>query len=182
MCRSDEVRLSDWREVDLDSGIWTIPMDRSRTGREHKVPLARRDTRRTGRGAATLARRGADLSLRYRQAAFGRDAVEAGPGSRHPGGPASIPVLTPRLVRGDGPAARSCRGVLGACRQEQGLGGLRAIGPDQSTSDPDAGLGEVSLRLSLNARVDSGRNCRNHARTRKLCRESTATARSLAVV
>ncbi len=41
-CRSGEVRLSEWREVDLDSGIWTIPADRSKTQREHKVPLAPR--------------------------------------------------------------------------------------------------------------------------------------------
>ena len=41
-CRSGEVRLSQWREVDLDAGIWTIPADRSKTGREHKVPLAPR--------------------------------------------------------------------------------------------------------------------------------------------
>ena len=40
--RSGEVRLSQWREIDLDSGIWTIPADRSKTGREHRVPLAPR--------------------------------------------------------------------------------------------------------------------------------------------
>ena len=38
--RSGEVRLSEWRQVDLDSGIWTIPADRSRTRCDHKVPLA----------------------------------------------------------------------------------------------------------------------------------------------
>ena len=41
-CRSGEVRLSEWPEVDLDSGVWTIPADRSKTRREHKVPLAPR--------------------------------------------------------------------------------------------------------------------------------------------
>ena len=41
-CRSGEVRLSEWREVDPDSGIWTIPADRSQTRREHEVPLAPR--------------------------------------------------------------------------------------------------------------------------------------------
>ena len=41
-CRSGEVRLSEWREIDLKSGIWTIPADRTKTGREHKVPLAPR--------------------------------------------------------------------------------------------------------------------------------------------
>ena len=41
-CRSGEVRLSEWREVDRDSVIWTIPAERSKTGREHTVPLAPR--------------------------------------------------------------------------------------------------------------------------------------------
>ena len=41
-CRSGEVRLAEWREVDLGSGVWTIPADRSKTRREHKVPLAPR--------------------------------------------------------------------------------------------------------------------------------------------
>ena len=41
-CRSGEVRLSEWREVDLGSGVWTIPAGRTKTQREHKVPLAPR--------------------------------------------------------------------------------------------------------------------------------------------
>ena len=77
-------------------------------------------------------------------------------------------------MRGDGPAARSCRGVFGACRQEQGRGGLRAIGPAQSTADPDAGVGGLSLRYGLNVRIDSGRDCKDRTRTQRLCRGSTA--------
>ena len=38
-CRSGEVRLSEWREFDLESSVWTIPADRSKTRREHRVPL-----------------------------------------------------------------------------------------------------------------------------------------------
>jgi len=41
-CRFGEVRLSGWREVERDSGIWTILADRSKTGCEHRVPLAPR--------------------------------------------------------------------------------------------------------------------------------------------
>ena len=41
-CRSGEIRHSEWQEVDLDSGVWTIPADRTKTRREHKVPLAPR--------------------------------------------------------------------------------------------------------------------------------------------
>jgi integrase len=41
-CQSGEIRLPEWREVDLGSGIRTIPADRSKTRREHKVLLAPR--------------------------------------------------------------------------------------------------------------------------------------------
>jgi integrase len=39
-CRSGEVRGARWAEVDLDSSIWTIPADRMKAGREHRVPLS----------------------------------------------------------------------------------------------------------------------------------------------
>lgn len=38
--RSGEVRLAEWKEVDLDSGTWTIPALRMKAGREHVVPLS----------------------------------------------------------------------------------------------------------------------------------------------
>jgi integrase len=38
--RSGEVRLSTWKEVDLDEGIWIIPADRMKAGKEHMVPLS----------------------------------------------------------------------------------------------------------------------------------------------
>ena len=41
-CRSGEVRLAEWREIDLESGVWTVPAKRSKTGREHRVPLSSR--------------------------------------------------------------------------------------------------------------------------------------------
>lgn len=37
--RSGEVRGATWGEVDLDSGIWTVPAARMKAGREHRVPL-----------------------------------------------------------------------------------------------------------------------------------------------
>ena len=39
-CRSGEVRGMNWGEVDLDAVIWTLPADRSKTGRPHVVPLS----------------------------------------------------------------------------------------------------------------------------------------------
>ena len=41
-CRSGEVRLATWGEVNIESSIWTVPADRAKTQREHRVPLAPR--------------------------------------------------------------------------------------------------------------------------------------------
>ena len=38
--RSGEVRLATWDEV--DGAIWTVPGSRTKTGREHRVPLSTR--------------------------------------------------------------------------------------------------------------------------------------------
>lgn len=38
--RSGEVRGARWREIDLDAAIWTVPADRMKAGKEHKVPLS----------------------------------------------------------------------------------------------------------------------------------------------
>ena len=38
--RSGEVRGATWQEIDLDAGVWLIPGDRMKAGREHRVPLS----------------------------------------------------------------------------------------------------------------------------------------------
>ena len=38
--RSGEVRGATWAEIDLNAGVWTIPGDRMKGGREHRVPLS----------------------------------------------------------------------------------------------------------------------------------------------
>lgn len=38
--RSGEVRGATWNEIDLDRGIWRIPADRMKAGKEHLVPLS----------------------------------------------------------------------------------------------------------------------------------------------
>ncbi len=40
--RSGEVRLATWAEVDMDAGVWTVPGERMKMGREHRVPLSAR--------------------------------------------------------------------------------------------------------------------------------------------
>ncbi len=38
--RSNEVRAARWDEIDLDHAVWTIPAERMKAGREHRVPLS----------------------------------------------------------------------------------------------------------------------------------------------
>lgn len=37
--RSGEVRGASWTEIDLDAGVWTVPAERMKAGKEHRVPL-----------------------------------------------------------------------------------------------------------------------------------------------
>lgn len=37
--RSGEVRGATWAEIDLSERVWTVPADRMKAGREHRVPL-----------------------------------------------------------------------------------------------------------------------------------------------
>jgi len=38
--RSGEIRGATWGEVDLDNGLWTIPAERMKAGKEHVIPLS----------------------------------------------------------------------------------------------------------------------------------------------
>lgn len=38
--RSNETRSARWNEIDIDDAMWTIPEDRMKAKREHKVPLS----------------------------------------------------------------------------------------------------------------------------------------------
>jgi integrase len=39
-CRSGEARGATWSEIDLDAGLWTVPAERMKAAREHRVPLS----------------------------------------------------------------------------------------------------------------------------------------------
>ena len=39
MCRSGEIRNAVWPEIDLDEKIWRIPGNKTKSGREHTIPL-----------------------------------------------------------------------------------------------------------------------------------------------
>lgn len=38
--RSGEVRGATWGEIDVQAGVWTVPAERMKAGREHRVPLS----------------------------------------------------------------------------------------------------------------------------------------------
>lgn len=38
--RSAEARGAEWSEIDLEAGVWTIPAERMKSKRQHRVPLA----------------------------------------------------------------------------------------------------------------------------------------------
>ncbi|MDA0206750.1 MAG: integrase arm-type DNA-binding domain-containing protein, partial [Acidobacteria bacterium] len=38
--RSGEVRGATWEEIDLEAAVWTVPAERMKAGREHRVPLS----------------------------------------------------------------------------------------------------------------------------------------------
>jgi integrase len=38
-CRSGEVRLATWREIDRNTATWVIPAERMKAHREHRIPL-----------------------------------------------------------------------------------------------------------------------------------------------
>lgn len=39
--RTGEVIGADWREIDLAGAVWTVPAERMKGGREHRVPLSK---------------------------------------------------------------------------------------------------------------------------------------------
>ena len=41
-CRTGEVVGARWKEFDLDAAVWTVPAERIKAGKEHRVPLSAR--------------------------------------------------------------------------------------------------------------------------------------------
>lgn len=82
-CRSGEVRGAQWHEINLDIRLWTIPAERMKAGKEHRVPLSTaaifllKSMKRTdglvfpGQGGAQLS----DMSLTAVLRRMGRDDI-----------------------------------------------------------------------------------------------------------
>lgn len=39
-CRSGEARFATWEEIDMRERVWTVPAERMKAGKEHRVPLS----------------------------------------------------------------------------------------------------------------------------------------------
>ena len=61
--RSVEARLATWAEVDMDAGVWTVPAERMKSGREHRVPLSARSLEVLREAAGRGCGREADLAF-----------------------------------------------------------------------------------------------------------------------
>ncbi len=60
VARTGEVRFARWREIDFEHAVWTVPAERMKARRRHRVPLSAeavavlRDMEKMGRGPASL--------------------------------------------------------------------------------------------------------------------------------
>ena len=128
--RSAEVRKATWSEIDVDGATWTVPAERMKANREHRVPLSNRALEVLDAAAELSdgsglvfpgARPGRPLSENthaklLRELGFDADA--------------RLPVELPRLCgRADAHAARGNGGGTRAYDQEQGRGRVRSQRP-----------------------------------------------------
>lgn len=84
--RSGEVRGARWSEIDLDGALWTVPAERMKAGKEHRVPLSapamkllRALPRMAGTDLVFPAPRGSELSDMALSAVMRRMKVDAVP-------------------------------------------------------------------------------------------------------
>lgn len=61
-CRSGEARGATWGEIDLEARVWTVPAERMKAGRVHRVPLSDE--------AVEVLRKAADLRMARTDAVF----------------------------------------------------------------------------------------------------------------
>ena len=50
--RTGETLGAEWKEIDLDTGLWVVPASRMKVGKEHRIPLNKRHTRDPRKAAA----------------------------------------------------------------------------------------------------------------------------------
>ena len=144
-CRSGEVRGARWGEIDVAGGVWTIPPERMKGRRGHRVPLAGEGAGDPRRGEGARAPVGVGVPVREGGAAASLALQRPVQGVGDRGRAARVPFELPRLGGGaDGCAARGHGGGARACGPQPGGGGLRPLGPVRAPPCPDGAVGGVS--------------------------------------
>ena len=143
--RTGEVLEAKWDEIDLEQAAWTIPADRMKAGREHRVPLAPRCIELLKPGQTACRRQRVRLPRAFRRQAD----VEHGAADDHAPGQvgvygARVPVGVSGLgVRAHQFCPRDLRGRARPHRQGQDRGGLPARRPFREATRADGDLGGV---------------------------------------
>lgn len=96
-CRSGEVRGARWPEIDAGAGVWTIPAERMKSRREHRVPLSGVGAGDSGRGEGQGTPVGVGVPVRERSAAATHASQHSVQGIGDPGRTARVPVERPGL-------------------------------------------------------------------------------------
>ena len=142
--RSGEVRNARWEQIDRAGAVWTIPAERMKAGREHRVPLSPRALEVLD-GAAELFD-GAGLVF--------PSPTGAGAEPRRPDQPAARPRHRRRRARVSvqlsglggrvhGRTARGVRARPGPRQQRPGRGRVPAQRPVRPAAGPDERLGRI---------------------------------------
>jgi integrase len=141
--RTGEVLGARWGEVDLDAAVWTVPAERMKGGRAHRVPLAPRAVailrrvRELGDGSGYVFPGRVEAALEH---GLPDGAAAHGAGRHGPRVPVVVPGLDRRAHR---LPERGLRDGAGAHGGGPGGGGVPARGPVRETARADGRAGGV---------------------------------------
>ena len=146
-CRSGEVRLATWDEVDLDAATWTVPASRMKGRRDHRVPLSDRamailgEARELADGSGLVfpSPRGRPLSDSTLSKLLRELEIEAVPHGYR----SSFRDWT--AERSNAPR-EVCELALAHVNSDRVEAGVSANGPFRAAARVDAGMGELSRR------------------------------------
>ena len=159
-CRSGEVRLASWDDINLETAEWTIPGERMKAQRPHRVPLSGRameilqEARTLGGGGGLV------FPSPEGPRVFRHQPPQAASRTGHRGRAARLPVELQGLggrMHGHPPCGHG--GGLGARGPQQGGGRIRSFRPVRAQACPDGRLGELSGWRKSITRDDAGRRC-----------------------
>src|SRR5215472_6488428 len=143
--RTGEVRGAKWDEIDLSTKLWTVPGERMKAGKEHRVPLSDATLTILEKMAAIRPRRFCLPRRQSRSSAqrHGAPDDDASDGS-YRSDRARLPLDFLRLVcRADDDRERSSRNGPGAHRLRQGRSGISSWGFVREATAAGASMGRI---------------------------------------